>query len=485
MDESKRSGSLLLKTEDYWAVWLGLGIILFSLLMYAGGNADILGKFAVKQPSDWTSLSPVLTHLASAWPWYLVLFAAFAAIFGISVAIMGRKASEYLPGFAVIFAASVIILILSSSRFAHGYNLEAPLLALILGLIAGNLFRMPSWLDTALRTEYYIKTGIVLLGATLPLTLIVSAGPIAFIQATIVSVITWLTIYFAAIKLFGEDPEFGAVLGAAGSICGVSASIAVGASVKARKEHIAIAISVVTIWAIVMIFFIPLASRAMRLPTAVAGAWVGTSEFADAAGFAAAQAYAPPVPEPLQLAMQANADGAASPDHLALIEEQRHLYDTENAIRAFTLMKVIGRDIWIGIWCFILSIVAVTVWERKKSGGQARGVSAGVIWERFPKFVLGFVAASVIMTFIVEAYSAQASDAYTQLERGLIGPIKTLRTWTFVFTFLCIGLTTRFRELTRFGWKPFWAFSIGVLVNVPLGFFLSNFAFRDFWLRIR
>ncbi len=485
MGESRRSGSLLLKTEDYWAVWLGLGIILFSLLLYAAGYADVLGKFAVKQPADWTSLAPVATHLAAAWPWYLVLFAAFAAIFSISVAIMGRRASEYLPGFAVIYAASVVILILSSSRFAHGYNLEAPLLALILGLIAGNLFRMPVWLDTALRTEYYIKTGIVLLGATLPLTLIVSAGPIAFIQATIVSVVTWMTIYFAATRLFGEAPEFGAVLGAAGSICGVSASIAVGASVKARKEHIAIAISVVTIWAIVMIFFIPLASRALRLPTAVAGAWVGTSEFADAAGFAAAQSYAPPMPQPLRVALDAAAAGTATPDHLALIREQKPLHDTENAIRAFTLMKVIGRDIWIGIWCFILSIVAVTVWERKKSGGQGRGVSAGVIWERFPKFVLGFVAASVLMTLIVEAYSAQASDAFPLLDRSLIGPIKTLRTWTFVFTFLCIGLTTRFRELTRFGWKPFWAFSIGVLVNVPLGFFLSNFAFRDFWLRIR
>jgi len=485
MEESRSSGSTLWKSEDYWAVWLGLGIIFFSLILYAGGHADALGKFAIKPPAAWTSSAQVVNHLGAAWPWYLLLFAAFIAIFSISVAIMGRRASEYIPGFAVIYAASVLILILSSSRFAHAYNLEAPLLALILGLIAGNLFRMPAWLDTALRTEYYIKTGIVLLGATLPLTLIVSAGPIAFLQATIVSVITWATIYFAATKLFKEDPEFGAVLGAAGAVCGVSASIAVGASVKARKEHIAIAISVVTLWAIVMIFFIPLASRAMRLPTAVAGAWVGTSEFADAAGFAAAQAYAPPMPEKLLVAVEAAAAGTATPDHLALIQEQKHLYDNENAIRAFTLMKVIGRDIWIGIWCFLLSIVAVTVWERKKSGTQTSRVSAGVIWERFPKFVLGFVAASIIMTLIVEAYGAQATEAFARLDRGLITPIKSLRTWTFVFAFLCIGLTTRFRELIRFGWKPFWAFSIGVLVNVPLGFFLSNVAFRDFWLRIR
>lgn len=265
----------------------------------------------------------------------------------------------------------------------------------------------------------------------------------------------------------------------------MSASIAVGASVKARKEHIAMAISVVTLWAIVMIFFIPLASRALKLPTAVAGAWVGTSEFADAAGLAAAQAYVPPMPEPLYVAVRTVADGTATPAHLALVQDQRHLYDNENAIRAFTLMKVIGRDIWIGIWCFILSIVAVTVWERKRSGAQSGRVGVGVIWERFPKFVLGFVAASVLITLIVEAYGGQAGNAFARLDRELIAPIKTLRTWTFVFTFLCIGLTTRFPTLAQCGWRAFWAFSLGVLVNVPLGFFLSNVAFRDFWLSIR
>jgi len=471
-------------TEDYWAIWLGLGIILLGLVLFASGHGAVLSSLAVKPPSRWTSLRPVLAHLASSWGWYLVLFAGFLAVFTATVRVMGMKAGEFVRGFVVLFLASVVIVILSSSRIANDYNLEAPLLALILGLAAGNAIGLPAWLDTSLRTEYYIKTGIVLLGATLPLTLIASAGPIAFLQATIVSIATWLTIYLAATRLFGKEPQFGAVLGVGGAVCGVSAAIAVGASVKAKREHIAIAISLVTIWAIVMIFFIPLASRALKLPTAVAGAWVGTSEFADAAGFAAAQAYNPPMPAPLAAAVEAAAAGTATPDQLALIEAERHLYDNENAIRSFTLMKVIGRDIWIGIWCFVLSIVAVTVWERRQAGTGGGRVSAGVVWERFPKFVLGFVAASILMTVVVEHYGAEGA-AYADVERGLIAPIKTLRTWTFVFTFLSIGLTTRFRELTRFGWQPFWAFAIGVAVNVPLGFLLSGVLFRDFWLNVR
>jgi len=485
MAESKSRWSPLVKTEDYWAVWLGLGIILAGLLLYASGHAGLLARFAVKQPSGWTNPAVLVTHLAAGWGWYVALFAVFLVVFTVSIAIMGRSPAQFVRGFVVIFASSVVILLLSSSRFARDYNLEAPLVALILGLAAGNLFRMPAWFETSLRTEYYIKTGIVLLGATLPLTLIASAGPIAFLQATIVSVTTWTTIYLACTRLFKYEPQFGAVLGAAGAVCGVSASIAVGASVKAKSEHIAIAISLVTVWAIVMIFFIPLASRALHLPTGVAGAWVGTSEFADAAGFAAAQAYNPPMPDELRAAVDARAAGTATAEQLARVDAERHLYDNENAIRAFTLMKVIGRDIWIGIWCFVLSIVAVTVWERRSAGGGREPISAAVIWERFPKFVLGFVAASVLMTFVVEAYGGDDGAAYADVQQGLIAPIKTLRTWTFVFTFLCIGLTTRFRELTRFGWQPFWAFCIGVAVNVPLGFFLSSVAFRDFWLAIR
>ncbi|MBI5488336.1 MAG: putative sulfate exporter family transporter [Deltaproteobacteria bacterium] len=482
MPENRGRWSEFYLREDWWAVWLGLGIVIVSFLLYGAGHAETLVRFAV-QPPKWSEAGKVGAHFAECWMWYLVLFGVFLAVFTGSAALMGHGPRTFVPGFAVIFAGSVVILVLSNSGFAQDYNLEAPLLALLVGLLVGNIVKMPDWLQTSLRTEYYIKTGIVLLGATLPLTLIASAGPIAFLQATIVSVTTWLTMYFTLTRVFKKSPQFAAVLGAAGSVCGVSASIAVGAAVKAKKEEIAVSISVVTIWAIVMIFFIPLASRGLGLPTAQAGAWVGTSEFADAAGFAAASAYAPAMPADLTEAVRADKAGAATDAQKKLLET-RYRYDTENAIRAFTLMKVIGRDIWIGIWCFILSIVAVVYWEKKEGGGSGR-VGAGVIWDRFPKFVLGFIAASILMTLIVKFYADPSAAAQKALKNGLIAPIKVLRTWTFVLTFLCIGLTTRFRDLTKFGAQPFYAFTIGVLVNVPLGYLLSVHLFGDFWLALR
>jgi uncharacterized integral membrane protein (TIGR00698 family) len=438
----------LWKKEDWWAVWLGLGIIALAMLFFFGGGT--LQPLAVSPPNDWTSFSTVTTHFAEQWGWYLLLYLVFGCIFTVSTSVMGHRAHRYVPGFTLIYVVSVLILIVSRSQFFHHYSLEAPLVALILGLVVGNIGRLPGWLDTSLRTEYYIKTGIVLLGATLPLTLIVTAGPIAFLQATIVSLCTWLAMFFVATRVFGLDKRFGAVLGAGGAVCGVSASIAVGGAVKADKEHVAIGISIVSLWALVMIFLLPVVSRALGLHPGVAGAWIGTSEFADAAGYAAAQTIA-------------SASG------------------NDAAIHTFTLMKVIGRDIWIGIWAFVLSIVSVTYWERSgQQGTQTLG--AGIVWARFPKFVIGFFLASVVMSLVVAESSA---DYSAELQPMLIAPIKTLRTWTFVFTFLCIGLTTRFRELAKFGMPPFWAFTVGVAINVPLGYVLSNVVFRSYWTAVQ
>jgi uncharacterized integral membrane protein (TIGR00698 family) len=366
------------------------------------------------------------------------------SIFTVSIKVMGHKVAEYIPGFLILFALSVVILVFSSWKYAKDYNLEAPLVALLVGLIAGNILKIPRWIDTSLRTEYYIKTGIILLGATLPFTLIIKAGPVAFLQATIVSLSTFFTIYLIGTRMLKLDRRFSSVMGAGGSVCGVSASIAVGGAVRAEKEHVAISISLVTIWAIVMIFVLPIASKALGLDTGVAGAWIGTSEFADAAGFAAAQAMG-----------------------------------DEKAIRAFTLMKVIGRDIWIGLWSFALAIISVVYWEKKARSESQDRISAMEIWWRFPKFVLGFFIASIAISVVSIGYSGESFDEV--LKPLLIGPIKTLRTWTFIFTFLCIGLTTRFRELAKFGWHPLAAFTAGVVVNVPLGFVLSSVVFAHYW----
>ena len=231
---------------------------------------------------------------------------------------------------------------------ASRYNLEPPLVALALGLLISNTFGVPKWADAGLRVEFYVKTGIVLLGTSLPLTLIAWAGPVAIVQAAIVSLVTFGVIYLTALRL-GLDRRLAAVLGTGGAVCGVSGSIAVAGAVGAKREQVSVAISLVVFWAIVMIYVLPLASRALGLSTGVAGAWIGTSEFADAAGLAAAQAYG---------GYAGNVPGIHG--------------TADAAVNAFTLMKVIGRDIWIGVWALVLSLVATARWESTGVRNRAR-----------------------------------------------------------------------------------------------------------------
>jgi uncharacterized membrane protein YadS len=538
MNQGTSKGWKLLRTEDYWAIWLGMIVIILSVGFFWAGST--LKPWAVT-PGTWSDLSQLTADLGDHFFAFVSIFLGFGLVFAISMRIMGRNLGQFLAGYTILFLGSLAIFYLAGWSAVKKMDLGAPLLALLVGLIIGNLKAAPEWFKTSLRTEYYIKTGIVLLGATLPLTLIAEAGPIAFVQATIVSIVTWLVIYLAATRIFDLDPRFGAVLGTGGAVCGVSGAIAVGGAVKADKDHIAIGIGVVSVWAIVMIFILAVLTKWMipagggaltewyHISPGEAGAWVGTSEYADAAGFAV-------------VAELATEHGDAP-------------------IHAFTLMKVIGRDIWIGIWAFVLSIVSVTFWEKKSQTGdgpQGR-VGLSVIWERFPKFVLGFFAASIIMSLIAASppadyvgeapvsgtfkskaqkyrYDADFSDFRapaaladrfahdaaadvitfkgkmsledlngltavadeeqrwalknlhfesdwfeSQLRALVIGPIKNLRSWAFVLCFLCIGLSTRFKDLATFGLKPFWAFTIGVLVNVPLGYILTTKVFVDYW----
>jgi hypothetical protein len=277
----------LFRKEDWWAIWIGLGLIAVAVALFAGGGSI---KWIAVAPQKWSHLSDVTLQLKQHGPQYAALFVLWSVSFGVGAAALGIKISRFLPAFLLVFLAAGSIYFLGLWDQAAHYNLEPPLVALGLGLLVSNTLGVPRWLDPGLRVEFYIKTGIVLLGASLPLTLIAWAGPVAIVQAAIVSLATFGVIYFAAVRL-GLDRRLAATLGTGGAVCGVSGAIAVGGAVGAKKEEVSVAISLVVFWAIVMIFVLPLVARALNLSTGVAGAWIGTSEFADAAGLAAAQTY--------------------------------------------------------------------------------------------------------------------------------------------------------------------------------------------------
>jgi len=439
--------------DDWWAVLIGLGLIAVAFAVFEGGSS--LAWLAVTPPK-WTQPGQLAAHFAAAWPRYAVQFLVWLAVITPAFAALGYRLSRTVPAFALLYVLSVVIFAAGQWADAIKYNLEPPLVALVVGLLIANLGLLPRALDEGFRVEFYIKLGVVLLGATLPFTLIAWAGPVALLQASIVSLVTFGVI-FAMARWLGLDPRFAAVLGVGGAVCGVSAAIAIAAAVGARRQDAAVVISIVILWAIVMLLALPYAAAGLGLPAGVGGAWIGTSEFADAAGFAAAQAYGD---------IAAHVPGAPSGA-------------ADQSVAAFTLMKVVGRDIWIGIWAIVLSVVATTRWDKTGIDNRA---GAGEIWQRFPKFVIGFLLASIFITLVAQsvghaAFTKSATPA-------LVTPIKNLRTWAFAFGFLSIGLTTRLGDLAGIGRSPMLAFAAGVVVNVLLGFVLSVFVFSGYWAHL-
>jgi len=332
----------LWRKEDWWAIWLGLGLVLAGYLLFANGASL---KWLAVTPAKWSSWAQLGAHFADNLVRYVAQFALWLVTFAVALSALGHRARDFVPAFVFLYLLAVAIFAIGQWDQAASYNLEPPLVALVLGLVLSNIVGLPRWLDAGFRVEFYVKTGIVLLGATLPFTLVVWAGPVAIFQASIVSIVTFLVIYWVAVRL-GLDRRLAATLGAGGAVCGVSAAIAIAGAVGAKREDAPVAITLVILWAIVMIFALPFAAATMHLPAGIGGAWIGTSEFADAAGFAAAQAYG----------------GLAGTNGITGTSDQ--------AVFAFTLMKVVGRDVWIGIWAFILAIVATTRWEKTAVGGR-------------------------------------------------------------------------------------------------------------------
>ena len=442
-----RFGEFSLK-EDWWSVILGFCIVGIAYVLFASGGSLI---WAAVAPETWSSTADLGAQFGRDWFRYLFQFLAMLGLFTLAALAMGQEITGFVIGFALVYVLSLAAMVIGTWDYVQSYSFEPALIALAIGALIANLLPLPGRLAEAFRVEFYIKTGIVLLGATLPITLIVWAGPIAVVQASIVSVVTFLVVYWTA-RFLELERKLAALLAVGGAVCGVSAVIAVAGAIRARREDMSIAVASVVSWSIVMIVVLPLLARAWYLPAGVGGAWIGTSEFADAAGFVAAHAY-----------------GAFARSHAVT-------GTPDQAIWAYTLLKVVGRDIWIGIWAVILSVVAMTRWE---ATGIRTRVSALDIWRRFPKFILGLFAASLLAT--LASRSLSYADFETVVRPAFITPLTNLRVWVFNFSFLSIGLTTRWRGFAPASGNAFIAFATGVVVNLVLGFVLSALVFQSYW----
>jgi uncharacterized integral membrane protein (TIGR00698 family) len=337
------------------------------------------------------------------------------ALSGIGVALMGGRTLAYVVGFPFVFALAWLAQAIAANAQVARWGLEYVIFALALGLVIGNTAGIPDWLKEAVRTEYYIKIGLVIFGAGVLFQEILQAGLLGVLQASLVIVVVWYGCFYLCRKLRVDD-EFAVLLSSAVSICGVSAAIAACGAIQGDRRKLSYVTSLVLIVAVPMLLIMPWAAGQLQIPDVVTGAWIGGTIDTSGAVVAAG----------------------------ALVSEA--------AMKASVIVKF-SQNALIGVAAFLLSVW----WTMNRSSQAAERPTARVIWERFPKFVLGFMAASFVFSFVL----SQPTVAETR------GTLTALRSIFFALAFTCIGLETRFTHLVRMeGGRPALAFLSAQVINI-------------------
>ncbi|WP_066373581.1 YeiH family protein [Herbidospora mongoliensis] len=349
-------------------------------------------------------------------------------------------------GLYVALGVLVVLLLGAATRFLEknvptwfegdfAKAIEYPVYAIVLGLLGNAILTATGWrerLEGGFRTEFFIKTGLVLLGASINLKVIVTAAGPAIIQGILLITSVFLFTWWLAGRL-GIDDKLRALLASAVSICGVSAAIAAAGAVQAKKEQLAYTASLVIAFALPSIFLVPWLASVFGLTDEVAGAWIGGNIDTTAAVTAAG----------------------------ALV--------SEDALAVASIVKV-TQNALIGI-----VVIALTAWFAFKiertPGAKAPGI--GEFWARFPKFVLGFVAASVIATWYLGTVSSDEGKA-------TIAVANDLRVWFLILAFVSIGLEFKVSSLREAGWRPVAVFGAAAVLNLVLALGLALLLFSGF-----
>ena len=352
-----------------------------------------------------------------------------------------RQLRAFVPAFIVLFLLAVLSFILAAQEVLESANLEFALWALLVGLIVANTLRTPAWLKPAVRSELYIKTGLVLLGAEVLFSRLLELGIAGIFVSWVVTPVVLISTYIFGQRILKmESKSLNLVISADMSVCGVSAAIATAAACKAKKEELSLAIGLSLIFTVGMMVVMPMIIEAVDMDPLIGGAWLGGT--IDSTGAVAA---------------------AANTEALGAIGLQT----------AITVKMI--QNILIGVTAIGVAVYWTRWVEPNESGVR---VGAGEIWKRFPKFVLGFLAASILASVLF------ASSYYGELWVGAAvdGITKQLRVWLFCLAFVCIGLETNFRELFPYlrSGKPLVLYVCGQALNIVLTLLMATIMFG--WL---
>ena len=372
--------------EEWLIVFIGL-FILALIVLFPSNMPKMLDVSTLSTAKGWIDTGYIFAFL-------------MVVIYG-SALLLKKPVKGIFLSFLVIFTLTLLSQLIASIPFCKKYGLESVLFAVLFGLVISNLLKVPNWLKPAIQSEFYIKIGIVCLGATVLFGSIMKSGAYGLAQAIIVVLSVWYFAFWISRKKFGVDDEMSTMLASSVSICGVSAAIATCGTIKGDEKKLSYVISLVMVIAIPMLYIMPLLAK-----------WILPLFF----------------PDPVVAAEVGGAWMGGTIDTTAAVAASGSLLG-EAAEETAVIVKA-SQNVLIGVAAFFISLY----WTFKGGKKRTERISGRVIWDRFPKFVVGMVLASLIFSlfFNTGSYSGSA---------------KSFQGIFFSIAFVCIGLETRFKEI--------------------------------------
>jgi uncharacterized integral membrane protein (TIGR00698 family) len=372
------------------------------------------------------------------------VFAILATLLTVAISLRegSRGSLRFFVGFIAVSLLALLSYTLAQQSFIKSTNLEYVLWAIMVGLIISNTIGTPGWIRPAMLTEFFIKTGLVLLGAEVLMSKLMALGlPGIFTSWVVTPVVLIGTYIFGQKVLKIESRSLNMVISADMSVCGVSAAIASAAACKAKKEELSLAIGISLIFTVIMMVVMPWFIRFVGMDETVGGAWIGGT---------------------------IDSTGAVAAAGLAL---------GERGLEVAALVKMI-QNVLIGVFSFGIATYWVTCVEKDPQGKRPE---ISEIWKRFPRFVLGFIGVSIIFSLI----DGRMENGSALVDSVIKGSTKTLREWLFCLAFVSIGLETNFRQLAPYlkGGKPLILYVCGQALNLTLtllmAYLMFGVLFRD------
>lgn len=380
-----------LRVEDWVVVWVSIPLLLLAALVPSG-------------------LPSVPSTLIGGAAWYdiLYLFAIVLVVLYVGNLLLRRSVKGLLPSLVVVFSISLLAQVVAKLPAVSYYGFESVFFSVLFGLLIRNLWCLPSWLKPAVQGEFFIKIGVVCLGATILFSDVMKSGIFGLVQAILVVAIVWYFSYRHSLRR-GVDERSAMILSSGVSICGVSACITAARIVGGDDRKLSYIVSLVLIVVVPMIYLMPWLADlilprlfAPDVAQEVAGAWIGGT-VDTTSGVAASSMIV----------------GETANSHAVIIKA--------------------AQNVLIGVVAFFIALYLST-----RSGDRTERPSLGIVWEKFPKFILGFVAASLVFSLL------QSGGVFVPDARGKLlepGMAKQFSSVFFSLAFVCIGLDTRLKEI--------------------------------------